>query len=50
MRNEMIYQKYFDKIIMVGRLYVLYQISCQKRHGFSNDGQCSSIGCTDNAI
>lgn len=26
MRNEIIYQKYFDKIIMVGRLCILYQI------------------------
>lgn len=46
----MIYQKYFDKIIMVGRLFVLYQIFLPKRHGFSNDSQCSSIGCTDNAF
>ena len=37
MRNEMIYQKYFDKIIMVGRLFVLYQIFLPDRHGFSND-------------
>ena len=43
----MIYQKYFDKIIMVGRLFIFYQIFSPDRHGFSNEFTC--IGCTGNA-
>ena len=50
MRNEMIYQKYFGQNYYGGASVCFISDFLPKRHGFSNDGQRSSIGCADNAI